>query len=196
MGPVAVLAAIGLGRGLLRATRRWGGFRKMLARIHYPYRRARGVILILMIVAAMPSSLYLAFGGGLIAITRSPALFDPADVVAAVDWLGANSDWQATVFAAERTGSFIPARIGHRVYLGHPIETAAYDTKKSNVERFFGTEMADDERRALLAGCGCRFVFYGPSEKMLGSFQPGAADFLQLRYANDSAAVYEVVNVP
>ncbi len=48
----------------------------------------------------------------------------------------------------------------------------------------------------LLAGCGCRFVFYGPSEKMLGSFQPGAADFLHMRYANDSTAVYEVVNVP
>ncbi|MEK7786794.1 MAG: hypothetical protein AAB658_15395, partial [Chloroflexota bacterium] len=116
-GPLAVLAAVGLGNGLLPGLRRLNGLRRWLARVGYPYRRARGLVLTLAIVFALQSSLYVAFGGALLGITRSSKLFDSVDVINAVDWLGANSDWQDTVLSAERTGSIIPARIGHRVYL-------------------------------------------------------------------------------
>jgi hypothetical protein len=191
-GPLAVLATLGWSRGILPKLRRW---LRGLKRVRYPYRRARGVALALTLVAAMPSSLYAVSGSMLFTLIRPPLLFDSADMVNAVDWLGAHSEPQATVFSAERTGSFIPARIGHRVYLGHPIETVNYAVKVERVKQFFSS-MSDAERRALLAECGCRFVFYGPTEQMLGSFHPSSADFLQLRYTNPSVQIYEVTDAP
>lgn len=185
IGPIAVLAATGMGSLLpqLRRLKSW------LVRVGYPYRRARGLALILIIATTLPSSMYLAFGGALLGLTRSPKLFELATVTEAIDWLGGHSAWQDTVFSAEPTGAFIPARIGHRVYLGHMFETVEYQAKMTMVEKFFGSAMSDDARRAVLASCRCRFVFYGPSEKAVGNFNPPA--FLRLVFTNTTVAIYE-----
>ena len=192
IGPVAVLAATGIGSGLLPALRRWGEFKGLLARVGYPYRRARGVIMMLALAVTMPSSLYLAFGGGLIAITRSPDLFESADVVAAVDWLGANSDWQATVLSSERVGNFIPARIGHRVFCCHWAETMYYAQKRQQIVAFFST-MSDEERLSLLNEYGVRYVFVGPDERKLGGFEPDSVSYLRQEYREGDMAIYKVV---
>ncbi|MBI3244765.1 MAG: hypothetical protein HYZ49_21005 [Chloroflexi bacterium] len=194
MGPLAVLAAIGLGNGLLPQLRRLNGLKQWLARVGYPYRRARGLLIILVVVFSAQSTLYLTFGGALPALARSPKIFVSADVTQAIDWLGQNSDWQDVVFSAERTGNLIPARIGHRVYLGHPIETAYYTLKVEQAAKFFGGPMTDDERRAVLAACACRYVFYGPVEKELGGFQPPV--FLQPVFTNELTTIYEVQDGP
>ncbi len=194
MGPLAVLAAIGLGNGLLPQLRRLRGLKRWLARVGYPYRRARGLALTLTIVFSLQSSLYLAFGGALLAVAHSPKVFDSVDVVEAIDWLGQNSDWQDTVFSAERTGNLIPARVGHRVYLGHPIETVYYNVKAAAVEKFFSGALTEDEQRATLVESGCRFVFYGPEEQALGRFTPPA--FLKQVFANKTVTIYEVTSAP
>lgn len=192
MGPVAVMAALGLQYGFIPALRRLKWPALAAKRTGYPYRRLRGTLLALTIAMAAPSSLYLAAGSVWVAIARSPELFDPANVVQGIDWLGTNSDWPDTVFSAERTGNFIPARIGHRVYLGHPIETADYAAKAENVQRFFDGGMSGAERQALLAACRCRFVFYGPYERAIGNYDVASADFLKLRFANEAVQIFEV----
>jgi len=136
--------------------------------------------------------LYLTLGGALLAATHSPKLFDRREVIEAVDWLGEHSDWQDTVFVSERTGSLIPARIGHRVFLGHPIETAYYEAKTAAVEKFFSGALTEDEGKALLVECGCRFVFYGPAERAMGDFAPPT--FLKAVFANEAVTVFEVAD--
>jgi hypothetical protein len=181
-----VAAAIGVGGGLLPQLRR---LRAGLSRVGYPYRRARGLALMLIVVAAMPSSLYLAFGGALLGFARAPLLFEPVAVTQAIDWLGDQSDWQDTTFSAERTGAIIPARIGHRVYLGHMFETVDYEAKTITVEKFFSGALSDEEKHALLIACRCRFVFYGPTEKMLGDFH--SPEFLRPVFTNEAVTIYE-----
>jgi len=185
--PLAVLAAIGLGYTVLPTLGRW----RAAIRAHYPYRRAREMVLVLAIVMTTFSTLYLVFGGALLTRIHDPRLFDSAAVVEAVDWLGNNSDWRDTVFASERTGSFIPAQIGHRVYLGHEMETLKYSQKQITVARFYDA-MGDAERLAILRDCGCRFIFWGPDERILGSFQPDGATFLERVFANANARVYAI----
>lgn len=188
IAPIAVLASIGLGRGLFPVVRR---LYQPLAS-YYPYRRARNLLAMLAIMIVSLSSLYLVFGTALIVSAREKQYFDSVDVVNAVDWLGANSDWGATVLSSERTGGLIPARIGHRVYLGHPIETANYRVKVDQVEKFYST-MSDEERKTLLAQCDCRFVFYSLHERELGPFNPDTANYLKRVYASNDVKVYEVV---
>ena len=153
------------------------------------------MILALCVTMTLPSTLYLVFGYALLGATHSPSLFDSVDVIDGVDWLSAHSDWQDTVFSAERTGNLIPALIGHRVYLGHPMETAYYDAKTETVERFFSSAMQEVERESILRECNCRFVFYGPNESVIGNWQPNP-QFLRLQYANSTVSIYRVIGEP
>lgn len=196
IGPVSILAAMGLGYGFLPALKRWNGLRRKLAERRYPFSRARNLIVFLVVATTTLSTMYLVFGGALLGVTRLPKLFDSGDVVQAVDWLGANSDWQATIWSAERTGMMIPARIGHRVYLGHQFETAFYDAKIINVARFYDARTSDSERSAFLRECGCRFVFFGPTERALGDFDAAQSASLQSVFQNSTVTIFRVLNAP
>jgi len=171
--PLAILAVIGM--------RDW----KMTP-------RARNLATTGLVAVSMISTLYLALGGALLTFNRAPKLFEPTPVVQAMDWLGAHSNVNDTVFSSERTGSFLPARIGHRVYLGHEMETADYARKSQTVAQFFGSPMSDSERQAILRACACRFVFWGPHERVLGAFDPRSAMFLREVYANESVRIFQV----
>lgn len=196
IGPLAILASMGLGYGFLPALKHWKGFRRRLAKSHLPFARARNLIVFLVILASTLSTLYLIFGGALLGALRSPKLFDSGDVVQGVDWLGEHSDWQATVWSAEQTGMMIPARIGHRVYLGHQFETIDYETKIGNVARFFDLKTSDNVRIAWLRECNCQFVFYGATERALGDFDPTQSAYLQQVYENTTVSIFRVQNLP
>ncbi len=187
MGPIAVLGAMGLGHTVLPS------LRKVKQRFfNYPYRRARNFVLILALLITMPSTLYLVSGGTLLMAIHDPKIFDNGDVVAGIKWLGANSKPDDVVLSSERVGGVIPMWIGHRVYLGHPIETVSYPVKMESVKKFYST-MSDGERKTLLTQCECRYVFYSPHERELGSFNPDSANYLKRVYASGTTVVYEVV---
>lgn len=177
--PIGVLAAFGLRSVLWRC--RW-------------LRRVRGSIILLTLAMTMLSTFYLTLGSVLLVSARAPHLFDPAPVVEAIDWLGTVSADRDVVLSAERTGNLIPARIGRRVYVGHEMETLDYARKARDVERFFGAEMRDDERRVFLKNIGCQFVFWGPYERALGDFQPARMTSLHLVYSNESVSIFRVMD--
>ncbi len=186
IAPIAVLAAIALGYGLLP----W--LRRRLRMAQTRWRKARNLGLALLVAAASLSSLYLAFGGSLLASMHHPPLFDPVPLTEALDWLGEREQWRIPLFAAERTGLVALGQIGQRVYLAHVIETADYRAKQRLVADFFGDAMTDVDRRRLLADCGCRLLLYGPYERELGNWDPAGADILQQVYARDGVAIYRL----
>jgi hypothetical protein len=51
------------------------------------------------------------------------SLFWFANLAAGVDWMGQTTSWEETVLARPEIGSLSPARIGHRVVVGHGMET-------------------------------------------------------------------------
>lgn len=186
MGPIAVLGAMGLGYTVLpslRKVKQWF--------FNYPYRRARNSVLILALLITMPSTFYLVSGGTLLMTIRDPKIFDSSDVVDGIKWLGANSKPDDVVLSSERVGAIIPMWIGHRVYLGHPIETVNYPLKLESVKKFYST-MSNEERVRLLTQCDCRFVFYSPHERELGTFNPDTANYLKRVYHTGETAIYEV----
>jgi hypothetical protein len=150
--------------------------------------------LVLMAVVALMSvgNLYMTAGLTLAAVSRYPSLFWPADVIAAVDWLGEHSSWEQTVLSAPETGGFIPARIGHRVVLGHQMETVDYQGKRATVARFYAAETPEAERCALLEEWGVEYVFYGPHERLLDGFQPRRSDGLEPVFNCGDVSVFRV----
>ena len=123
-------------------------------------------------------------------------MFWSADLLAGVEWLGENTSWEETVLAAFETGSLIPARIGHRVVLGHWMETVDFRAKQETVARFYAADTPDEERRELLKGWGVVYVFHGPEERRLGGFDPAAAPYLEPVFRRGDVTLYRVEGQP
>jgi hypothetical protein len=177
MLPLCALAAVGL----------VAAFRRLIR-----LRRWRRRALLLVLALTWPSNLALIAGVSGAAVARSPSVFYAADVVAAVDWIGTSAGPDDVVLSALETGNLIPARTGRRVYLGHWIETMAFERKKEAVRAFFSAETSDDARRDLLARGRIAWVFHGPAEKSLGDFTPASAGYLEPAFAVGNVTVYRV----
>lgn len=176
--PLGLLAGVGLVEGLLS----WGGQRN----------RRRWLAQVVVVALAATSNLYLTAGLVLAAASRAPTLFWPADVLAGVDWLGRNSAWDETVLASFEVGNLIPARIGHRVVLGHWIETLGYTEKRRQVAAFYTADMPEAERRELLERWAVRYVYLGPQEQVSGGFDPAMATYLKPAFRQGDVAIYRV----
>jgi hypothetical protein len=178
--PLGLLAGVGLAEGLLPEAE--GG----------QPARWRWLALALTVALAAMSNLYLTTGLSAAAALRPPALFWDAGLLAGVDWLGQNTTWDATVLSSSEVGGLIPARIGHRVVLGHGIETKDPEEKQRAAARFFAASTSDDERLGLLARYGVAYVFHGPFERALGDFDPAQAGYLTQVYTNRNVSIYRV----
>jgi hypothetical protein len=189
--PLGMLAAYGFWFGFvawLRGRRKTG--KAPLWR--FAYQRRWALAGIWMLFSSL-SSLYLVFGGAMLASLRPAALFDPREVIEGVDWLGDHAGAQDSVFSAERTGLVIPARTGLRVFLGHPIETVDYDQKMQIVGDFYSaTGMSDEDRALILSRSGCRWLFVGPYERVIGGSELQEIPGIEIAYQNPSVKVYRV----
>ncbi len=176
--PLGLLAGVGLAEGLWPLGGRAAG-RRWLAQA-------------LLIALAALSNLYLTVGLTVAAAARAPAIFDSADLLAGVDWLGAHAHWDEPVLSAFESGNLIAGRIAQRVVLGHWMETVDYAHKADAVARCFDGATSDEERQALLDEWRVRYLFYGPHERALGDWDPRTAPYLEPVFERGEVVVYQV----
>ena len=177
--PLAMAAGVGLAEVLLPLGQDEGVRWRWLARSAF-------------VAMSTISNLFLTAGATMSVASQSPDLFSSTDVLAAADWLGENSAWSETVLAGPDTGSLIPARIGHRVLLGHEMETVDYDAKLEAVTSFFDAATSDEERLALVREWRVSYVFYGPNESALGNYYPSTTMWLMPVYRSGEVTIYKV----
>jgi hypothetical protein len=96
----------------------------------------------------VPSTLLIILGGTARVLTPQPPLYITADQQAALAWLGAHTTDRDVVLSDWRFGNLVPIYAEARVFVGHPIETIAFDAKTQIVEAFFAGDAA--ARRALI----------------------------------------------
>jgi len=188
--PLCILAAVGMTRYVLPAVGR-SRLAIGLATHGYSSRRLELLVRNLLVGLTLPSTLLLILSAILVAMAGAPDMVHSADEIAAVDWLGANSTPNDTVLASYEVGGFIPARIGHRVFMGHWTETVDLASKRAAAERFYGGA-TDSERRAMLRQCGIVYVFHGLRERALGNFDPAQVDYLTLVFTSHDVSIYQV----
>ena len=193
--PLCILAAVGMVRYLLPAVQQ-STMAGWLADRGYARERLGLLVRNLVVALALPSTLFLVISACL-AAAQSPDFRLSSDEIAAVDWLGENSGVEDTLLSSYRIGGFVPARTGHRVFLGHWAETIDMERKREAVARFFSLKAAGDAaddtaRQNLLREYGIRFVFYGPHERALGTFDPTQVDYLACVYRQGDVSVFRV----
>jgi hypothetical protein len=119
--------------------------------------------------ATLPTSFLLVLRLISGAVSHDPHIFITQNEAAAFNWLQAHTAPNAIVLAAPETGAFIPAFAGQRVIYGHPYETVNADQQKQAVTDFYNGTI---DRTTLLYADSIDYVFDGPRERALGSFDP------------------------
>ncbi|HUW96917.1 MAG TPA: hypothetical protein VMW58_14130 [Anaerolineae bacterium] len=190
--PICILATIGLYECLVPSVRRLGWASRFARRRGYTSEGLRSLLVFSVVVATFPSNLCLVAGGSASVLLHDPDLFHRREEVEAIEWLGQNTASEDTVLASYEVGRYLPARIGHRVFMGHIHETVQLSEKIRLADSFFSEDTTDRDRRRLLSEYRIRYVLYGPSEMEMGRFDPSLAPYLTPMYSNDLVAVYNV----
>jgi hypothetical protein len=138
------------------------------------------------------SNVLLLGGFILLVMGRPPFVFNARPVLAAMDWLAAHAEADAVVLAAYDMGNLLPARALVRSFVGHGPQSVHSEMRREQVRAFFNGTLSTEARLALLREHRVRYIFYGPSERALGSASPADLPGVQLIYDRDGVQIYEV----
>lgn len=186
--PAAILAARGLLRVFLpRATRAGGAFARLDAR--WPLAAIAGVGLVAL---ALPTNLYLvAWRGDELHRATAPYSLTDGDVEG-LRWLDANARDGDVVLASLTIGQYVPGMSDARPVLAHWAQTLRYYEKDEAVRHFYDAATAEDDRLALLQQWDVRYLFVGPEERALGTFDPRLSPRYVPAFTSGATTIYRV----
>jgi hypothetical protein len=132
-----------------------------------------------LLALSLVSAVVLVGGGGMLALAPRQPAFLPVDQARVFERLGERAEVGEIVLASYVTSNALPAWAPLRVVAGHGPESADLATILPMVNAFYDESTLDSERLALLDAFDVRYVFSGPEERDLGTWQPGEAGFLR-----------------
>ncbi|MFW6116646.1 MAG: hypothetical protein ACOC6F_02870, partial [bacterium] len=143
-------------------------------------------------VAVLPTNLYLWTWRFVDLNRHDYPFYLHRDDVAALDWLRENASPDAVVLSSLTVGQYIPAISGNTAFLAHWAQTVNFYDKRNRVARFFDAAVCDEERAKILSAFDVDYVFRGPAERELGSYDPKDSPWLELTFSTPQAEVYRV----
>jgi hypothetical protein len=193
--PLSLLAAAGLYSYYLPRWERSKTLRKLVTFRQQAYspRSFRNFMVFLVLVATVPSNLYIEASLAATTAQHPYPFFHERAENEAIDWLGEETAPSDTVLASYGTGSYIPSRVDHRVFAGYWAETTRCREKIGMVDHFFQGGTTDAWRAGLLTEYDIAYVFYGPREAQLGGYDPEDSAFLSPVFRNDLMTIYRVL---
>lgn len=192
--PLAVLAAAGFGQIVLPRWQNGRLWQKIIRHPRYETAKLRRFVIVLFLLGMSFSNFYLWLDVTRIAALTQPDLFfRPAAEVDATNWLRENAPGTAVILGSYQTGNYVAAQAGQPVVLGHWAETVDFAGKETAVTHFFTATTDDTSRQTLLGEYNVTYVWYGPREKELGSFDPATANYLTPVYQNAAITLYSVL---
>ena len=135
------------------------------------------------------ASLLLLTGGIKRKLSPQEPFFRPKIEISAFRYLSGVVDDNAVVLAAYRTGNPLPAWVPVRVIIGHGPESVGLKELSEQIAKFYNLNTPETFRQEFIAEHGVDYVFWGPNERELGSWEPFSTDYLERVY---SASGYEV----
>jgi hypothetical protein len=120
-----------------------------------PLRRA--IAIGALALSAISTLIIIGMGVVFVSAPRPP-LYQSADELAALEWLGAQTTDRDVVLSEWRFGNLLPIYADARVFVGHPIETIGYKEKRATVDRFFDPATSEADRQAVIDRWQITFV--------------------------------------
>ncbi|MFN8637423.1 MAG: hypothetical protein U0893_26525 [Chloroflexota bacterium] len=150
---------------------------------------------ILFLLLVLPTNLYLVSWRVLDLSRHKYPDYLYKDDVAALAWIEQQSAATPAdvVLSSLEIGHWIPGLTGAHAFLAHGANTLDFYGKRAMVQRFYAADGSDQDRQATLAKFRVRYVFYGPSERALGTFDPATASYLEAAFTTPHTTVYRVI---
>jgi len=109
-----------------------------------------------------------------------------------MQWLDKNTDPNEVVLSSFVIGHYLPGLAGNKAFLSNAVMTMDFYCKQDLVTTFFGDEMSDEGRAALLQQYEVDYVFYGPAEQALGNYDPGVSPLFNQVFVTPKVKVFQV----
>ncbi len=170
---LAILAAMGMAR--------WTGAGRLARWLSPGLLGASGV-----------STVLLLAGGTRAAMQPAAPVFRPAAEVAAFEALAEAASPGSVVLASYATGNPLPAWAPVRVVIGHGPESVGLAELEPEVARVYAATTPDAERAGFFAQHAVRFVFWGPYERALGTWNPDDTGERSILYDHDGYVLFAV----
>ncbi|MBK8985588.1 MAG: hypothetical protein IPM39_05840 [Chloroflexi bacterium] len=191
--PLSILAAAGFVEVILPWLWQTRPFRAILTHDRYSELGLTRFFIALFLLGISLSNLYVYASVSVSAVIQQPdLLFRPVDEVTAVQWLREHGRRTAVVLADYQSGNYVAAHAGNQVVLGHWAETIDYEGKTAVVAQFYNADTPDSWRRELLQNEAIGYVWHGPREQALGTFDPQNADYLHPIHTQGAITIYQV----
>ena len=147
---------------------------------------------VLFLLLVLPTNLYLlAWRMNDLSRDEYPFYLNRGDV-AAMQWLDENSEPDDVVLSSMETGHFIPGLAGNRAFISNAVMTLDFHAKRALVERFFDEAQSDQWRLAFLQEHRVAYLFYGPAERRIGSYDPTASPLFTVAFSAGPTRVLRV----
>jgi len=188
--PVLVTAPVSTQRRLAEGI--WAAI--IISMISYFENRNRLRLLeILYLSFAFPSTLVLLIGSISAARIQSRPIFRPVSEIQAFEYLAENVLTEAVILTSYDTGNNLPAWANHRVVLGHGPETKNRYEVEDEVLKIFSLETSDDFRDEMINKYNVSYIFWGPSERELGNWDPSGTKFLRETFNKNGFAIFRTM---
>lgn len=130
-------------------------------------------VAVVFVTAVLPTNLYLWAWRFVDLARHTYPYYLYRDEIEALNWLDEYADPADVVLSSVTIGQYVPAISGNTSFLAHWAQTVAFYDKTERVERFFDVAVSDAERVDTLQAFDVAYVYYGPSERALGEYDPG-----------------------
>jgi hypothetical protein len=155
------------------------------------YRLAARWVTNFVMVFSMPATALILAGCLLIAVNPARPAFIPSAEARAFESLAGQVPTRAVVLCAPTTGNPLPAWAPVRVVVGIGTLSANYSTLAPQIEQFFQTGQTDASRQAFLDDLGVNYIFWGPDERALGSWDPHTVSYLRQVFSHEGYTLFE-----
>jgi uncharacterized membrane protein len=112
--------------------------------------------------------------------------------VKAMEWMMDNHNEDAAVLSTYKSGLYLPAYTGNKVYVGHWSETLKFNKKARLADWVLYARGAANEKREFLKTHDIKYIYFGNFERMKGPFSLEDAGYLKKIYDEGGVRIYEV----
>jgi hypothetical protein len=148
----------------------------------------------LVVAGVFPSTAILLAGGILTASRVAEPVYRPGEEVQAFEYLAEEAEPGAVVLAAFETGNPMPAWAPVRVVVGHGPESVGLDELRPVVAAFYSGSTSDGDRTRLVRELEIAYIYWGPAERRLGSWEPADSTWLERVYHRGAVTIFEVLD--
>jgi len=95
------------------------------------------------------------------------------------------------ILTSYETGNAMPAWANIQVMIGHGPESVGLVEIEKEIDKFYSQDTSDEYRMEFIDQYAIRYIFWGPSERRLGGWNPVSAEYLIEVYQVDGYYIFE-----